>query len=119
MYKSIRPVAFEFAVGTSLAPIEFMTLDFPEHLKTAIREEIARPRERKEEESGIPINSLNRALRALVPDLISIKPGAAKQGVRSWLYSAEAVSPEALRLIMSAWLRAECPGLDTLLGQVS
>jgi hypothetical protein len=106
-YNQLRPVAFRLNPDIRALPYYFYALQFPEHWKevlTTVQAELkGRPRDRVR----LPIASLNRALRALVPDLIHINKRAEKFGSGSWLYSKVPIDPRALHLIVRAWVEAE------------
>jgi hypothetical protein len=106
-YDHLRTIAFRLSPDLTTLPHRCNRLVFPERWKTPLRELQAEILNRDPNQTNIPINMLNRALGALVPDLIKIEYGAAKSGERPWLYSSRRVDPEHLMLIIRAWVRLE------------
>lgn len=102
-YNRIRPVSFRLKNHT--LPSGFFILEFPENWKPLLQnlqtEALRRP--------YIPIANLNKAIRMLVPDMISISPRATQAGRRPWLISAEPVPPDRLYLIIHAWVNTAFP----------
>src|SRR5687768_7606989 len=100
-YKQIRTIAFQFAPGIEALPHQFYTLNFPERWKGILQ---ALQKEGmngvKREFVSLPISTLNKSMRALVPDLISIARNADRQGERIWLYSTQTIDPQKLHLII-------------------
>ncbi len=107
-YNHLRTLAFRLKPGIAL-PYPFAVLEFPERWKSPLKELQARSTGRNVREVRLPIDSLNRALRGLVPNLISIAADADLSGQRSWLYSAEPIDSQALFLIVRAWVQSEFP----------
>lgn len=110
MYNEIRTVAFRFAPDVKTVEREFFTLDFPEHWKPLLLDLQSEIVKRPRDQVRIPIRNLNQALRALVPDLISIVPNAGQAEKQPWLYSATPISIRALHLIVQAWLKTSFSG---------
>ncbi|PFX00294.1 hypothetical protein CJ469_04477 [Nocardia farcinica] len=55
---------------------------------------------------SIPIASLNRAIRALVPDIAAIERGVGRaEYAGDWMYSTNPTPPRSLAPILHAWLR--------------
>jgi len=109
MYKQIRPLAFKLVSDSPSLTREFYRLRFPVAWKTVFRDlRIAgsnRPVD--PQKVTIPIRSLNKALRTLVPDIISVLPSAAMEGTSDWLFATAAMDPQVLRLIVQGWMQAE------------
>ena len=110
-YKQIRPIAFQFIPGTEKTlHHQFYTLNFPERWKEILQAlQNEGQKNSKKEFRNLPIRTLNKSLRALVPDLISIASNADWQGERTWLYSSQPINPEKLHLIVLAWVRHAFP----------
>jgi hypothetical protein len=106
-YNTLRTAAFRHYLAAGEAWAEaFHVLEFPESWKGPLLDLAAETSSRDRQETSIPIDSLNRALRALVPDVLSVARFAARADRRPWLYSAVPVAPLALYPIIRAWVQA-------------
>ena len=109
-YKQIRTVAFQFADIIKSLPHQFFTLNFPERWKDVLQELQNEGRNRdKTKFINLPIATLNKSLRALAPDLISIARYADSRGDRTWLYSSQPIDTEKLHLVVLAWVQHTFP----------
>lgn len=106
-YDQLRTLSFRLVSGKEMEEKTFYVLKFPEQWKSELRNLQAKLKGRKPEKTSVPIGSLNKAMRALVPDIIYIEPYAARSGDRPWLYSDTAVNREALHLIICAWAKVQ------------
>ncbi|MGK7903736.1 MAG: DUF3962 domain-containing protein [Hormoscilla sp.] len=106
-YDQLRTLSFRLPEGKPLKPQTFQILKFPEKWKSELRNLQAEITGRSVDKTNVPISSLNKALRALVPDLIYITPYAAKSNVQPWLYSAMPIDIQALYLIFNAWVKTQ------------
>ena len=109
-YNQLRTLSFQLDESKPLEPHTFQSLSFPESWKNELRNLQAEIIGRSVDKTNVPIANLNKALRALVPDLIYIEPNAAKSGEwapKRWLYAAGAIAPEALHLIVTAWVHTQ------------
>jgi len=109
VYNELRTLSFKLKEGFKLKQ-EFQTLYFP--AKSDLLELAAEHYNCPIDRVSIPISSLNKALRALVPDLIYISKNAGRSNREGysempWLYSETEINPEALSLIISAWVNTE------------
>lgn len=105
--KTITTVAFEPADGLSELPLNFQMLPFPKSWKSLfgdLQREVAPNRDGY---ATVPIWSLNSALRALAPDLVTINKWAAGYKAEHWLLAQRPVCTDALFLIARAWMDAE------------
>jgi hypothetical protein len=104
MFKQIRPLAFRLNPEIPTLPHTCATLTLPKHWKALLKQLKANALNRPVEKTSIPIDSLNRVIRAIVPDVVAIEPyaGWAEQG---WLYSAGTIDPQALLFIIHAWVK--------------
>ncbi len=109
-YPQLYIGAFRFAPNVSSLLTRYATLPIPdgwlrplERLAHANRQSLGQADDRP---VRIKISSLNQALLALVPDLISIEAysGAIERG--EWLYSQEPVEPPVVHRIVRAWVRS-------------
>lgn len=105
-YDQLRTLAFRLNPEIGELPHRCHALVFPEQWKEPLRALHASINKRQIGKTTVPIFGLNRALRALVPDLLTIERGAGKGGERPWLYSAREIEPKALLPIIHAWVHA-------------
>lgn len=106
-YDQLRTLSFRLPSGKPLELQTFQILKFPEKWKSELLKFQAEIKSRP----VVPISLLNKALRALVPDLIYITPNAAKiNNVQPWLYSAMPIDIQALHLIFNAWVKTQFDG---------
>lgn len=108
-YDILRTLSFCLKEGVQLKKI-FYTLNFParSELLQLQAELSGRPIDRV----SIPISLLNKAIRALVPDIIYISPNAGRSNSNidencPWLYSEIEIDPQALYLIIHAWVQTQ------------
>ncbi|MDY6803733.1 MAG: DUF3962 domain-containing protein [Cyanobacteriota bacterium] len=109
-YNQLRTLSFRLNERKPPEPQIFKTLSLPETWKNELRNLQAEITGRSVDKTNVPIANLNKALRALVPDLIYIEPYAAKSGERApkrWLYATEAIDTQALYLIVNAWVHTQ------------
>lgn len=109
-YNQLRTLSFRLNERKPPEAQIFQTLSLPETWKNELRNLQAEITGRSVDKTNVPIANLNKALRALVPDLIYIEPYAAKSGERApkrWLYATEAIDTQALYLIVNAWVHTQ------------
>lgn len=112
-YHKIQPLAFQLRDAGQPLRATMQTLVFPEPWKTAIHQLQAMQSRRPPAESRIKISTLNKALRALVPDLISITPNADKAGAERWLIAQQPIDTQIIHRIVTAWIRGEYANADS------
>lgn len=109
-YNELRTLAFRFSPEYREKKFEhlFYTLSFPPQWKTQLMNLYSKYHKNNYQ---LPVKSLNKTLRALVPDLISIVSNAGKirktNDPVTWLYSSIPIDREVLRVILDAWVRTE------------
>ncbi len=103
-YNSLRTLAFQFAPDISTLAYQCAVMSFPEQWKPLLRYLAREATGRSDKPVSIPIDSLNRTLHALAPDLIHIARGAHNEGERPWLYSVRELDRERLFAIVHAWV---------------
>ena len=107
-YDQLRTLSFQLVQSELLEKHTFYRLPFPEKWKMEIKKVQAAITNKSVDEVNIPITLLNKAMRALVPDLIYIEPHAAKSGEKPWLYCTDnSIPSEQLFLIIQAWLKTQ------------
>ncbi|MCT7954919.1 pPIWI_RE module domain-containing protein [Laspinema palackyanum] len=106
-YDQLRTLSFRLAEGQKSDFHSFYLLNFPESWKHELKKLQGELKNRPPDKVNLPITSLNKAMRALVPDLIYIEKNSGKLEVQRWLYSSRAIDPTALYLIIHAWVKTE------------
>src|SRR5512136_2283333 len=104
-YNHLRTLAFQFSPEAGDMFSDYFTLKFPEKWIEALKSLQARVTNRDPKETNIPIGNLNKAFRALVPDIISIARYQDIFGGRTWIYSRQEIDPNNLFLIVQAWVK--------------
>jgi tetratricopeptide (TPR) repeat protein len=102
-YDQLRTLSFRLKPSVTLQH-RFSMLNLPG--KSELLKLQAELKGRSPEKTTIPI-ALNKAMRALVPDLIYIAANAGQSGDRPWLYSETPINPQALHLILHAWVQTQ------------
>jgi hypothetical protein len=110
-YDAIRTLAL--TPRTKSAPIErVLTTTFPGDLRARLAQ-LKRKRPPRSEVVYLPIHSLNAALAALMPQVISIEKGVARpEYIGPWLHVSVEPAAEVIPTIMASWIRAEFEGDD-------
>ena len=106
-YNELRTLSFRLASQNTVGQDTFNILKFPEAWKNELRSLQAEIKNRPVDKTTVPIGLLNKAMRALVPDLIHIAPKAAQSEAQSWLYSTTPIDSKALYLIVNAWVKTQ------------
>lgn len=102
-YNKIRLCAFR--LKHDLPAQQFSVLKFPEAAKDLLKSLTAQRDNRSNDKVGIPLASLNEALRASIPGLIYI----GKMREEFWLYSPVPIPTDKLSAIFSHWIDTEFP----------
>ena len=105
-YDEIRPMSFRFAPNATGMTLIHRHMEFPSRWKSLLKQLQADAQKRPVTKTSLPISDLNRALLALVPDLIHIYTNAGRQDASRWLASSVDIDPNAIQLIALAWVRA-------------
>jgi hypothetical protein len=109
-FDSIQPVAFRIRADALPLMRDCITLPFPEQWATSFKKLQAIVLNRPIEKTTVPIASLNRTLRAVVPPIVSIGRGATSRWALSegkpWLYAQKNIEPAVLVSVVHAWARA-------------
>src|SRR5258708_7889990 len=103
-YNEIRPLAFTLTPDNPLLTHTFQSLAFPANWKNMLKDlkQATSTTALDRDKISIPVRSLNKSLRTLAPDLISVIPNAGTQGANDWLFSSELIDVDALRTIALA-----------------
>jgi hypothetical protein len=107
-YDRLRTLAFQLPAEHRLTE-DVWRMRFPEEWKQPLRDLQAQQTGRLGEANTFPIRVANAALRATVPDLISISRDAGRAGAAPWLYSEHAVPPGHLLPILHGWVDVAFP----------
>ena len=102
-YNKIRLCAFR--LKRDLPAQDFCVLKFPEAAKDFLKNLAAQRDNRPKDKVGIPIASLNEALRASIPGLIYM----GKIWEEFWLYTPVPIPIDKLSVIFSHWIDTEFP----------
>jgi hypothetical protein len=122
-FDSIQPVALRIRANALPLIRDCITLAFPEHWATGFKKLQAAVDNRPVEKTTVPVASLNRTLRAVVPPIISIgrrvtSSWAVSQG-KPWLYTQRHIDPAVLVSVVHAWARVLfCTAPTDLLNEV-
>src|SRR5262249_11439663 len=110
-FQELRNLAFKIAPEVKVLPHQFVTLAIPEGLKQLLRSELASALNREAETTRPRMTLLNKAVRMLVPDLMSIVRNADETGIQPWLYGygEEPANPLALQQILRSWIYRAFP----------
>ena len=79
-YEQIRPVSFRIALNVPELTLAHREMRFPEEWKSPLLELQVEATGRPASKTSIPISDLNKALRALVPDLLAVDRYATRAG---------------------------------------
>jgi len=107
-YDRLRTLAFQLPSERRLTQ-DVWRMRFPEAWKQPLRGLQAEQTGRLGEANTFPIRVPNAALRATVPDLISISRDAGRSGATPWLHSEHAVPPGHLLPILHGWVEVAFP----------
>lgn len=82
-YKELRPASLRINPDLDELPFAFEALCFPGEWRRTLLEVHAMVHQRDREKSSLSITDLNKTIRALVPDLVSINRYAGQAGTVS------------------------------------
>lgn len=119
IYKSLQPLSFRVAPELDSLPHQFEVLEIPDEWESSFRH-LQSLLPKRSSEVQIPYVDLHKALRALVPGLISIDNKAWNKP-EPWLYASTPINTEALFLVVQAWIRTkfpQSPARSTVLGRL-
>lgn len=108
-FDSIQPLALRVREDALPLTQDCITLAFPQHWASGFKRLQAAATNRPVDKVTVPIASLNRTLRAVVPPIISIERGATgykslSRG-RPWLYVSRQVDAAVLISVIHSWAR--------------
>jgi len=105
-YSSIQPVAFTLQTGEKL-DLTLQTLEFPEAWKQELWRLMLQRGQRAAPAAPthLPIRTLNRAMRALFPQVLAILPAAHRPGT-PWLAARTPLPTWIIYRVVSEWVRA-------------
>jgi hypothetical protein len=111
-YKKIETAAFVPAPGTGPFLQAYNTLRFPPQWREAILRFEREGKNNPDRIQNVPIRSLNAAIRALAPDLVSVSTRAAERWEAPWLYTTSEYPTSVLQSLILSWLRYRQPSPD-------
>jgi argonaute-like protein/RNase H domain-containing protein/MID domain-containing protein len=116
-YESISTSAFVPSPGAATGSLTecYQTLAFPGPWRQPILDLYRFGRSDKIQQ--VPIRTLNEAIRAVAPDLVSVAKNAAVNDDQPWLYTRSEYQPEVLKTLIASWLHTlqKSPDAFTLL----
>lgn len=101
-YDGLRTLSFKVK-GPEL-PVDLHVMEFPEAWKLPLKQLQAEGSGRSLDQSTFSIRTLNKALRAVIPDVVSVPAYAWKSGPQPWLFSKSPVSERALFSVVREWI---------------
>lgn len=104
-YNTIETAAFIAAPGTGPFVEPYHTFTFPAHWRQAIVDLDRQGREGTGDNWEVPIKSLNGAIRALAPDLVSVANNATRDDDQPWLYTSREYPASVVKPLVTSWLQ--------------
>ena len=111
-YKKIETAAFVPVPGAGPFLQTYNTLRFPPQWREAILRFEREGKKNPDRIQNVPIRSLNAAIRALAPDLVSVSTRAAERWEAPWLYTTSEYPTSVLQSLILSWLRYRQPSPD-------
>ena len=111
-YKKIETSAFVAVPGAGPLIEAYSTLRFPAQWREAILRFEREGKKNPDRYQNVPIRSLNAAIRALAPDLVSVATRAAERWEAPWLYTTSEYPTSVLQSLILSWLRYRQPSPD-------
>lgn len=105
-YRQLQPAAFHIRTDVPWCEM-FYVLRFPEAWKERLLTLV--PRDEDTERRSLPVRTLNAALVALMPNILTAATKATVNEQAPWLYSMIEIDASALFLIITAWVRTLNP----------
>jgi len=90
----------------------YHTLRFPPEWRETILRFEREGKKNPDRIQNVPIRSLNAAIRALAPDLVSVSTRAAERWEAPWLYTTSEYPTSVLQSLILSWLRYRQPSPD-------
>lgn len=122
-FDNIQPLALRLREDAQPLLRNCITLPFPPHWAEGFKKLQAQVSNRPLDKVTVPIASLNRTLRAVVPPIISIGRGvtgqrAVREG-KPWLYMHTKIEPAILISVVHSWMRVSFKSApDEMLNQM-
>lgn len=104
-YNTIQTAAFLAVPGAGPSVEPYYTFTFPAHWRQAIVDLDQHGRERTGDKWEVPIRSLNGAIRALAPDLVSVANNATRDDDQPWLYTSREYPASVVKPLITSWLQ--------------
>jgi hypothetical protein len=104
-YNTIETAAFVAVPGAGPSVEPYYTFTFPAHWRQAIVDLDRHGREGAGDKWEVPIRSLNGAIRALAPDLVSVANNATRDDDQPWLYTSREYPASVVKPLITSWLQ--------------
>lgn len=111
-YKKIETATFVSIPGAGPLLQAYSTLRFPPQWREVILRFEREGKKSPDRIQNVPIRSLNAAIRALAPDLVSVSTRAAERWEAPWLYTTSEYPTSVLQALILSWLRYRQPSPD-------
>ena len=111
-YKRIETAAFVPVPSAGPFLQTYSTLRFPLEWREPILRFEREGKKNPDRIQNVPIRSLNAAVRALAPDLVSVATKAAERWEAPWLYTTSEYPTSVLQALILSWLRYRQPSPD-------
>ncbi len=112
VYKKIETSAFVPVPGAGPFLQTYSALRFPPEWRESILRFEREGKKDPDRYQNVPIRSLNAAIRALAPDLVSVATRAAERWEAPWLYTTSEYPASVLQSLILSWLRCRQPSPD-------
>ena len=104
VYHEIRTAAFMPVPGAQPFTGLYHALAFPRHWRQAILDLYRHGKNNPDKYKQVPIRSLNAAIRAIAPDLVSVAKNATVDDDLPWLYTMSEYPASILKPLIASWL---------------
>jgi hypothetical protein len=104
IYNEIRTAAFTPVPGAQPFTGLYYALAFPRHWRQAILDLYRYGKKNPDKHEQVPIGSLNAAIRAIAPDLVSVAKKATVNDDLPWLYTTSKYPASILKRLTASWL---------------
>jgi len=104
VYNEIRTAAFAPVPGAQPFTGLYHALAFPRHWRQAILDLYRHGKNNPDKYKQVPIRSLNAAIHAIAPDLVSVAKNATVDDDLPWLYTMSEYPASILKRLTASWL---------------
>ncbi|HXL88468.1 MAG TPA: DUF3962 domain-containing protein [Streptosporangiaceae bacterium] len=103
-FKAIRTAAYVPVPGAEPYTEFYYALAFPAHWRQSIISLSRQGKRNPDSIRQVPIRSLNEAIRAVAPDLVSVAENAVIDDAKPWLYTANEYPASVIKSLVVSWL---------------